>query len=44
MELTNIWKLGEIDHEGNVTQHFLKQQDINKYTPPKDKNVYFGVF
>lgn len=37
-------EIREIDHEGNVTQHFLKQQDINKYTPPKDKNVYFGVF
>ena len=35
-------EIREIDHEGNVTQHFLKPQDINKYTPPKHKNVIWG--
>ena len=33
----------EIDHEGNLKQHFLKSQDISKYKP-LDVNVYFGVY
>ena len=37
-------EIREIDHEGSVKQHFLKSQDISKYKPPLDVNVYFGVY
>lgn len=37
-------EIREIGKSGKVKQHFIKPNEINKYDPPKNKDIYFGVF
>ena len=42
---TGYVEIREIDREGKSKQKFFKDiEELNGYIPPKDKNIYFGVY